>query len=209
MNVLFVGAHLDDIELGCGASFMRHVLNGDKVIVDILTNSEYVDINTDYRRDPEEIKESIINLYSNLNNVIYRVMTELPLNLTYSTPLAQSIERTIKLHKIDRIYYHSNSDINTDHLACHELCKVAARNVPSQFLFSANWYRDDTFHPNIFLLFNKNEYNEWKINRLKLMKNEWKYRNKRWKNEIFDWERHWGNRLGNDYAEGFMGRVVI
>ena len=31
MKVLAIGAHVDDIELGCGGSLVKHVKNKDKV----------------------------------------------------------------------------------------------------------------------------------------------------------------------------------
>ena len=41
MNVLAVGAHFDDVELGCGGALAKHVRNGDNVIVFIATSSEF------------------------------------------------------------------------------------------------------------------------------------------------------------------------
>lgn len=41
MNVLAVGAHFDDLELGCGGSLARHVRKGDRVIGFVATTSDY------------------------------------------------------------------------------------------------------------------------------------------------------------------------
>ncbi len=41
MNVLAVGAHFDDIELGCGGTLARHVQKGDDVTVYVATHSGY------------------------------------------------------------------------------------------------------------------------------------------------------------------------
>jgi LmbE family N-acetylglucosaminyl deacetylase len=38
MKVLAVGAHPDDIELGCGATLLRHARNGDEVTVLVMTD---------------------------------------------------------------------------------------------------------------------------------------------------------------------------
>ncbi|MBT4121542.1 PIG-L family deacetylase, partial [bacterium] len=40
-SVLAIGAHFDDIELGCGGTVARHVSNGDNVIMLVLTDSAY------------------------------------------------------------------------------------------------------------------------------------------------------------------------
>ena len=41
MNVLAIGAHFDDVELGCGGTLARHVHNGDDVYVYIATVSGF------------------------------------------------------------------------------------------------------------------------------------------------------------------------
>ena len=40
-NVLAVGAHADDIEIGCGGTVARHARNGDEVIILIMAESSY------------------------------------------------------------------------------------------------------------------------------------------------------------------------
>ena len=41
MNVLAVGAHFDDLELGCSGTLIKHVKAGDRVIMLVLTDSSY------------------------------------------------------------------------------------------------------------------------------------------------------------------------
>ena len=41
MNVLGVGAHFDDLELACSGTLIKHVLNGDNVIMLVITDSAY------------------------------------------------------------------------------------------------------------------------------------------------------------------------
>ena len=41
MNVLAIGAHFDDIELGCGGSVAAHVQNNDSVFAYVATKSGY------------------------------------------------------------------------------------------------------------------------------------------------------------------------
>ena len=40
MNVVAVGAHPDDIELGCGATLLKHRANGDRVTLLVMTTGE-------------------------------------------------------------------------------------------------------------------------------------------------------------------------
>ena len=39
MNVLAVGAHYDDIELGCSGTLIKHVQAGDRVTLLVITDS--------------------------------------------------------------------------------------------------------------------------------------------------------------------------
>ena len=41
MNILAIGAHFDDVELGCGGSLARHVMQGDDVYVFVATISGF------------------------------------------------------------------------------------------------------------------------------------------------------------------------
>ena len=41
MNVLAIGAHFDDVELGCGGSLARHIANNDTVYIYVATDSAY------------------------------------------------------------------------------------------------------------------------------------------------------------------------
>ena len=40
-NILAVGAHFDDIELGCGGSLAKHSIDGDKVFAYVATVSGF------------------------------------------------------------------------------------------------------------------------------------------------------------------------
>ena len=39
-NVLAIGAHPDDVELGCGGTLAKHVARGDRVTLLVITRGE-------------------------------------------------------------------------------------------------------------------------------------------------------------------------
>ena len=43
MNVLAIGAHFDDVELGCGGTIARHAMEGDNVDIFVATVSGFAD----------------------------------------------------------------------------------------------------------------------------------------------------------------------
>ena len=51
MNVMGVGAHYDDLELGCGGTLMKHVQKGDKVTMVTITDSSYKNAKGEQVRD--------------------------------------------------------------------------------------------------------------------------------------------------------------
>ena len=44
-NILAVGAHADDVEIGCGGTIASHIKNGDRVIILIMTESFFTNYN--------------------------------------------------------------------------------------------------------------------------------------------------------------------
>ena len=52
MNILAIGAHFDDVELGCGGTLARHVQQGDHVFVFVATISGFSN------QDQEEVRSS-------------------------------------------------------------------------------------------------------------------------------------------------------
>jgi len=58
-NVLFIGAHPDDIELGCGGTLIKHVQNGDNPFAVIFTNGEKGVIENDLTSGIDRQQETI------------------------------------------------------------------------------------------------------------------------------------------------------
>ena len=58
MNVLAIGAHFDDIELGCGGALARHVAHGDSVHAYVATVSGFMNAeNQEVRANEVAIEE--------------------------------------------------------------------------------------------------------------------------------------------------------
>ena len=58
MSLLFIGAHPDDIELGCAGTICYFIENKYDVYCYHLTNGEYTDVNGNQVRNFEEIYET-------------------------------------------------------------------------------------------------------------------------------------------------------
>ena len=64
MKILFVGAHADDIEIGCGGTILK-TLKKNSVINFIATDSEYFDENQNLIRSKKDAENDLKRCYKN------------------------------------------------------------------------------------------------------------------------------------------------
>lgn len=129
INVLAVGAHPDDIEMGCGGAIMKHLELGDNVHVMIMTNGE----KGNHAQNMEECIISLKNLGIARENIILAGFPDgyLPDN----QEVVNFIEEQIKRLNIIRVYTHSPNDRHQDHRHCSYAVSSAARKTPEILLF--------------------------------------------------------------------------
>jgi LmbE family N-acetylglucosaminyl deacetylase len=149
-NLLFIGAHPDDVELGCLGTIHKHLQNGDKVYVIVATDGEAGNIDVKkFNRFEESIKcleevgvppQNIIGLHLPDTGVI-----------THRQSLLAQIEEFCKNHKIDTIYVNSNKDYHQDHVVVFEETIRGARKVPNILVYESNSSTLPTFAPNFFV----------------------------------------------------------
>jgi len=215
MNVLAVGAHWDDIELGCCLTIGRLRERGATVYGVVLTDSETfvphagharyaAEANVRHARSAEEANREGLAAFKALGIEPLLVRKEATNELRYSASLMQQIDRAATEKAVDCVFTHWPGDVNTDHRATWELSRVAFRNVRTLLCYRSNGYTDGVteFRPNVFCGFSSERYEE-KTRTLQLHATEWLYRKGRWQREIVDQERYWGHLIGRDYAEGF------
>ena len=205
MNVLAVGAHWDDIELGCGLSLMRLKEQGAIIYGVILTGSEYEMIEINHKREKAKAFDEGTKAFKKLG-FIHTPTTPLPTaHVGYNLIVMQELETIVREKNIDMVFTHWFGDHNTDHVGAWDISRVAFRRVPNVLQYQSNAYFDNinVFSPQYFWGFKANEY-EKKKEILKIHDVEWQLRKERWEREIFDRERFWGHLSGYDYAEGFM-----
>lgn len=209
MNILAIGAHWDDIELGCGLTLKKLKEKGHNIFSVVVCGSQYG------KDEDEGMKESDALEYG-LKSFELIGADYIPTNkepnskLVYNKKIMQILEGIANNKKIDTVFTHWFGDINTDHKATWEISRTAFRNVKNFLMYQSNSYSDNVniFNPNLFFSFNQEQY-VFKEKILSQYVSEWARREIRWKREIFERERYWGHISGNDYAEGFqVGKVV-
>lgn len=204
MNILAVGAHWDDIELGCGSTLKRLKEKGHKVSTIVVCSSNYGK-NMAEGMNEEEALESGLKAFRLIGAEYISTPKEPNSNLTYNRKIMQILEDIANKNKIDVIFTHWFGDVNTDHKAVWEISRTAFRNVKNIIMYQSNSYSDrvDIFKPNLFFSYDETG-RKFKENLLSQYKVEWTRRKERWEREVFDREKYWGYLSGKEYAEGFQ-----
>ncbi len=204
MNVLAVGAHHDDIELGCGGTLARLARAGHRTFGVVLTNSEthyeFRGIHrsrADARREAERAAEVLGLTLVELGGFGHDNGT-----LAYDVELMRGLERFIDEQRISLVFSHWGHDLNTDHEAAAKLTRVASRRVPSVLMYRSNWYQtEQPFNGRFFV--DISDTVELKRKSLACFESELSNRGHDWIESFFDAHRSAGFAIGKRYAEVF------
>ena len=128
-NVLAIGAHPDDIELGCGGTLAKHLDLGDNVFVLVMTNGE----KGRHALRREECLASLKKLGLKEKNIFFGNFPDAYLNDDFES--VNFIEDLIKKLNISRVYTHYPNDSHQDHRKLSNAVSAAARKVPEILLF--------------------------------------------------------------------------
>jgi len=209
VNILAIGAHWDDIELGCGLTLKKLKEKGHNIFSVVVCGSQYGKDENEGMKESEALEYGLKSF--ELIGADYIPTDKEPNSkLVYDKKIMQILEGIANNKKIDTVFTHWFGDINTDHKATWEISRTAFRNVKNFLMYQSNSYSDNVniFKPNLFFSFSQEQY-LFKEKILSQYVSEWARREIRWKREIFERERYWGHISGNDYAEGFqIGKVV-
>jgi len=152
--ILAVGAHPDDVELGCGGTLCQAVRIGAKVIVVFMTKGEL-------SGDAEvRVKESI-DAFSVLGvkEVYFGDFpdTEIP----NSRKSIDFLEQFYTKYKPDIVLTHTTNDIHQDHRQVGWLSISAFRNVPKILAYETPRVNPSAFSPNYFVDISRCSKEKW------------------------------------------------
>lgn len=120
-NILAIGAHPDDVEIGCGGTLMEHHEKGDNIFILTLSKGGC-------GGDALVRQEEALNAAEQLSaRLILKDFEDT--RIPESKELIDEIERVIHSVKPDVIYTHSLHDNHQDHRNVHKCTIVAARNI--------------------------------------------------------------------------------
>ena len=142
--ILAVGAHPDDIELGCGGTLCQAVRLGSKVIVVYMTKGEM-------SGDPEiRVKESM-DAFSVLGVKEVEFGDFPDAEIPNSHRSIDFLEQFQIKYKPDIVLTHTTNDIHQDHRQVGWLSISAFRNVPKILAYETPRVNPSAYSPNYFV----------------------------------------------------------
>lgn len=142
MSILALGAHPDDIEYGCGGTFLKFARRGESISFMVLTKGEFGGKAETRQREQEEAMRLL-----GVKKIFWGgyVDTELPNERIIIT----GIDKVIEEVNPDEVYVNFPQDIHQDHRALAECALAATRYVKKVFFYED--YTSINFEPDIFV----------------------------------------------------------
>lgn len=122
-NVLAVGAHPDDVEIGIGATLAGHQAVGDKIAILTMSGGSFGGPSSERHAEAEEAAA-----------LVGAKLIHLDFPDTQIEPangVIRAIEEVISGFVPNQVYTHSGSDRHQDHRAVNAAVQIAARSVPN------------------------------------------------------------------------------
>jgi LmbE family N-acetylglucosaminyl deacetylase/ActR/RegA family two-component response regulator len=127
--VLAIGAHPDDVEIGCGGILLRHRAAGHPVSVLTMTGGEQ---GGEAQTRAEESRRA-----AELMSARLFMLSLVDTSIGENGETIAEIARVIDEVKPTTIYTHTSKDTHQDHRNVHAATMVAARRVPRIFAYQA------------------------------------------------------------------------
>jgi len=139
MNILAVGAHFDDIELGCAGTLIKHVKNADNVTILVAADSSYASPDNRVIRKKETAQKE----GQKAAGIIGAHLAGLDLqtfHVHFDEALTAGILKHIENLEIDTLYAPWIHDVHRDHQNAGKAALMAGRHLPRCLMYQTNWY---------------------------------------------------------------------
>lgn len=201
MKVLAVGAHFDDIELGCSGTLMKHIYNGDKVTMIVVTDSEYTNPVGEQIRSrkvaEKEGQKAAEIIGAELICLEYKTF-----NVPFNEDLTSKISQYIDELSVDTIYAPWTGDLHRDHHYTGKCTLMAGRHIKKFLMYRSNYYETE-FQFKECIYSDISEFMEEKIKVIKAHKSELERVRYSWLDFFVNQNKNYGQRIGVEYAECF------
>jgi LmbE family N-acetylglucosaminyl deacetylase len=201
MKILAIGAHYDDVEIGCGGFLLKRVDKGDEIIILTLTESGYTNANNDFTRQAILAKNEA-EVAAKLIGAKLISMNKPTNQLIHNEAFSYEFDKIIEKYKPDIVLTHWGGDFHSDHAAVSLSSLRASRRINTILLYRSNWYLTEAnFNGNYFV--DISLYLNKKIEVIKTYKSVLDPINYSWIDFIKQQNQYEGSRIGVSAAECF------
>lgn len=202
MKILAIGAHFDDVELGCGGALARHAAEGDEVYVFVATVSGFVNQNNESVRSSGRARkeaEAAMRILGVQKMLCGNFKT---LEVEFIDALNIEILTIINEFEIEQVYTHWIGDIHHDHQAVARASLHSCRHVPRLLMYRSNWYHSTyDFRGNFYTEIS--EYWETKEKAIRAHQSEIDRTGEKWITFFRNEAINAGQKIGVGLAESF------
>ncbi len=202
MNILAIGAHFDDVELGCAGTLARHIAEGDNVYIYVVTLSGYSNQNKKIVRSNQVAKKEGLKAMKILGVKQLICGNFKTLNVEFDERLNKEIIKIVNSKKIDCIYTHWHGDIHHDHQSVSKATMHSARHVKKILMYRSNWYESPyQFKGNYYVDITKT----WNLKKKAILchKSELNRVGLKWLDFFYNEAKNAGQKMNVDLAEVF------
>lgn len=196
-DVLAIGAHPDDVELGCGGALLAHVAAGDTVTVLVLTGGEAGPGTANRYAEQRTAAETL--------GVTLRWGGLLDCSLTPDAATVRLIEQALEETSADLVYVHAPDDSHQDHRAAAAATRSAARRLPRVLHYQSP--STLTFNPTVFV--DVTGYLSGKLVALKAHASQVELSPMVEPDAVVAAARYWGSQARIGYAEAFVPTRMV
>lgn len=201
MNVLGIGAHYDDLELGCSGTLIKHAEKGDQVTMLVITDSAYKNPRGKIVRDADVAYQEGLKAAS-LIGAELRCLNYKTFMVPFNEGLTKELHYIIEEHDIDIVYSHWIHDLHRDHQFAGKSALMAGRHIPRFLMYRSNFYdTEEQFRGNFYS--DISEVMERKIEVIKAHQSELERVRYKWLDFFTNQHANDGQKIGVKYAECF------
>lgn len=203
MNYLFVGAHLDDIELAAGGLIAKLVEKKHNVKMLCLSKSDYVNWQGETLREVEQSLEEGYEAAKILGCEL-EILDFPTKDIPYHSTVIEAIEQRLYDFKADVIFTHNINDTHQAHVGTAKSTLTAARRFNTIYFYEPIYPSGRSsvpFNPDVYV--NIDGYMDKKIDSLKAHKSQFDKYSDTWIDAVVARAKFRGFENGMPYAECF------
>lgn len=201
-NILFVGAHHDDLELSIGGSVKRWSSEGKKVCGAFLTSSEWKKPDGQIQRSFDVASKHCTNAAQILGYKPFHLKAARDFELRYDDAIVVKLLNIIQDEQIDTLVTLWPHDAHPTHQIASRIALAATRKVPNVLTARVSWNSVvEAFKPNFFVDITA-QY-ETKLKALRCYEDEFARTGALWEKFVRGSATVYGLEANCEYAEAF------